>query len=125
MFPSGGVAHSNKQRLMGYRSDIVTAWGDTSHLHGPILLRCVFHFPRPKSHYLPATKKRPTPVLREDAPHFHTRSPDVDKLLRAVSDALTSRAYADDAQIVEMQGMKVWSERGFTDIDVEEADPRW
>jgi crossover junction endodeoxyribonuclease RusA len=47
-----------------------------------------FVLPRPKS----CRKTPPTPL--------HTKRPDLDKLIRAVSDALTNIVYRDDAQIV-------------------------
>lgn len=76
-------------------------------LTGPVWLRTIFTFARPKSHYLPANSKRREPVLRPDAPMFHTQSPDADKLLRAVLDALTAVVYRDDAQVMP-SAMKVW-----------------
>lgn len=124
MFPSGGMAHSNAPALRGYRGDIQSAWDTVrgSITTGPVEMSCVFAFPRPKNHYLPANTKRPTPVLKADAPFFHIGPPDVDKLLRAVFDALTGRAYADDAQIVRAKGVKTWDEYGWTRIEITIAE---
>jgi Holliday junction resolvase RusA-like endonuclease len=47
--------------------------------------------------------------------------PDIDKLVRAVADALTGVCYRDDAQIVEVHAKKVYAET--TWITVEEVKP--
>lgn len=117
-FPSGGMAHTNKNQLMGFRSDVATQWGTAPMREGAIHITCVFTFARPKSHYLPANRNRLHAALRTDAPTVHIKQPDVDKLIRAVLDALTGRAYADDAQVIDVTGMKVWAATGSTTIEV-------
>jgi Holliday junction resolvase RusA-like endonuclease len=69
-------------------------------LEGSIAVAVDFLFTRPKSHFLPVTRSRPEPVLRPDAPIWHTQKPDVDRLLRAVLDSLTAVLYRDDSQVV-------------------------
>ena len=49
---------------------------------------------------LPPTSKLPAPRL------------DVDKLVRAVLDALTGIVYVDDKQVVELAARKAWGEPG-------------
>jgi len=62
-------------------------------MEGPIHLDVTFYLPRPKS-----WPKRITE---------HTRTPDRDKLLRALCDALTAAgAWHDDSQVVEGQTRK-------------------
>lgn len=62
-----------------------------------------FVFPRPKSHYLPATARRAVAVLREDAPAHHTAKPDADNAAKAVLDALTTLGmWKDDAQVAAL-----------------------
>src|SRR5215813_9909405 len=56
---------------------------------GPVYIRMTFGMPRPKS--LP--KKILEPLKR----------PDLDKLVRAVLDALKGVLYRDDSQVVELQ----------------------
>jgi Holliday junction resolvase RusA-like endonuclease len=112
------MQHTNKQALMGFRSDVATAWGAAPKRSDYVTIVCTFAFARPKSHYLPANSKRPEPVLRIDAPVAHIKPPDIDKLLRAVLDALTGRAYDDDAQVIDVVAMKVWSRDGSTTIEV-------
>ena len=61
-----------------------------------------FCFPRPKGH----SGKR---GLKPSAPTKHTQKPDIDKCVRVVLDALTSVAYADDAQVVQVHARKGWA----------------
>lgn len=44
--------------------------------------------------------------------------PDLDKLLRALLDALTGVAYDDDAQVCHLRAQKTWGERDETIISV-------
>jgi crossover junction endodeoxyribonuclease RusA len=64
-----------------------------------------FFLARPKKHY---TKKG----LRLDAPTWVNRMPDLDKLLRAVLDALTGVVWHDDQQVVRVVAGKRWSSTG-------------
>jgi crossover junction endodeoxyribonuclease RusA len=64
----------------------------------PILIAVVFHLPRPQS-------------LPKLARHHRTR-PDLDKLVRAVVDALTGLLYPDDAAVVELRAQKRYAEPG-------------
>lgn len=115
------VVHMDSARLRGFRSDIRLACQTNPAIKvitGPVVLRCTFVFRRPDTHYLPANTKRATPALRLEAPAGHVQRPDIDKLLRAVADALTGQVYADDSQIVEMTGHKVWGDTALTSIEV-------
>jgi crossover junction endodeoxyribonuclease RusA len=60
-------------------------------LTGPVRLTLAFYLPRPKKYQ--GTRFRTRPVA-------HLTAPDWDKLSRAVSDALSGVAYADDRQVV-------------------------
>lgn len=62
-------------------------------LLGPLLLSVAFTMPKPKS----APKTRRT---------WPDRRPDLDKLVRAVMDALTGIVFADDAQVIRLQAAK-------------------
>ena len=78
-------------------------------LHGPISITVVFQFVRPKSHY---TAKG---GLLFSAPRY-VGKPDIDKLCRAVLDALTGIAYADDSQVVALDASKVYGPTSSTEI---------
>lgn len=70
---------------------------------GPVELDVVFVFARPKSHYRTG---RYAGQLRPSAPHYCAKQPDVDKLVRAVGDAITGVVVVDDAAIVELRARK-------------------
>lgn len=67
---------------------------------GPVFLHCDFVMKRPLS----TPKTKPTPPA--------TKKPDLDKLLRAIGDALKGTVYAEDSLITEMVGTKRIAEEG-------------
>lgn len=122
------VVPTNQEAINTYRQAIQHGW-DSHPLRIPkvsekdFVLIVTFQFARPKSHYLPANKRRPEPELREDAPAFVNRTPDIDKLCRAVNDALTGRAWKDDKQVVQMVAAKRWGEYDSTHITISDDSP--
>lgn len=69
----------------------------------PLSLSLGFFFPRPKSHF--RTGKN-AGIERDDAPQFHTSTPDADNLAKAAMDALSIiRFWNDDAQV---SALRVW-----------------
>lgn len=117
------TTHAKPGPLSLYRDAIALAWERhpvkrPAPMSEPVVLHCTFVFKRPQAHYLPANRKRNERAVREDAPLYMTNKPDVDKLLRAVADALTGRAYDDDKRVVQMHGIKVYGDRGETHIDI-------
>jgi crossover junction endodeoxyribonuclease RusA len=83
------------------------AWAGAPALAGPVAVRVVASFARPKAHYRTG---RFAHLLRDDAPYWHTQAPDADKLGRLVCDALTiAGVYLDDAQVCLLRVEKLWS----------------
>ncbi len=72
--------------------------GCTAPASGPISVGMQFSMPRPKSHF--RTGKN-SGMLRLDAPGFSDKTPDLDKLVRCVLDALTGIVYHDDRQVAK------------------------
>jgi Holliday junction resolvase RusA-like endonuclease len=117
--------------LPAWRSDIRTAatevmlgireFTEGRFWNAPIAVTIQFTMPRPNGHYLPANTRRAARALRPDAPTHHTGKPDIDKLERAVLDALSGLVYRDDAQVVHVEKCKVYGERPGADITVSEA----
>lgn len=68
-------------------------WNRQPILDGAVHLKLDFVMPRPK-----ATPKSRTPQA--------VKRPDLDKLVRAVMDALTGIAWADDSQVVQISARK-------------------
>ncbi len=77
---------------------------------GPIQVRFVFWFQRPKGHY---GTGRNAGTLKRSAPTYRASAPDVDKLCRAVADALTiSGLILDDRLIVRVEAEKRYGDPG-------------
>lgn len=74
-------------------------------LDGPIAVGLVFRLPRPAGHF----GKR---GLRPTAPAWPARRPDLDKLIRAVLDALTGICWRDDSRVVEIRATKGYAGGG-------------
>jgi len=69
----------------------------------PVRIEIQFYLPRPKSHYGTGKNKG---ALKESAPWYHIATPDIDKLVRCVLDALTGVAWKDDSQVVSVTATK-------------------
>jgi crossover junction endodeoxyribonuclease RusA len=78
------------------RTEAQNAIGDRPPLQGPLGLIVTFVMPRPAS----APKGRLYPAVR----------PDIDKLLRAIADALKGVVWHDDSQVVTIAARKVYGE---------------
>jgi crossover junction endodeoxyribonuclease RusA len=94
----GTVITSANPKLKAWEEDV--AWtaqhamivGQIAQFTGPVALHATFFLPRPKS--VPAHVEH------------DIKKPDLDKLLRAVNDALSGVAYVDDNQVVDCHGYK-------------------
>lgn len=80
-------------------------------IKGPVKIEVVFAFPRPRGHY--GTGKNAGRV-KPTAPDWaeSRRCGDLDKLCRAVGDALTGVAILDDSQIVGWLATKIYAPQG-------------
>ena len=80
-----------------------------------VALTVSFAFARPASHY---GTGRNAETLKPSAPGYPTsrRCGDLDKLLRAVMDALTGVAYTDDAKVASETATKLWVHRGVSPV---------
>lgn len=106
--PQGSKRHVGGGRMIE-SSKAVGPWRErvalAAHRHGyevltgPVRVDLEFIRPRPVS-----TPKRSTPPA--------IKKPDLDKLTRAILDALTGIAYADDAQVTELHSIKRLAELG-------------
>ena len=88
----------NWQRLV--TECAVEVWGERQVILGPVFLCATFWFPRPKGHY------RRDGSVRPDASDYCRTKPDLDKLLRAVGDALSGIVWRDDSQVVHVRAVK-------------------
>jgi crossover junction endodeoxyribonuclease RusA len=76
---------------------------DLEPLAGPLELDVAFVFGRPRSHF---GTGRNAGRLKPSAPMFCDKRPDLDKLVRAIGDALTGIAVVDDAAFVQLVARK-------------------
>jgi Holliday junction resolvase RusA-like endonuclease len=96
-----GIRDDNADRLRPWREAVKQAALDvvpmTGRIEGPVSVQVVFTFDRPKS----APKSRPCwPITRS--------SGDLDKLQRALFDALTDAGvWRDDSQVIDVRARKV------------------
>lgn len=94
--------------------------------HGPVTVSLGLVFERPASHY---GTGRNADVLKASAPRYpmtkhHTAGGDIDKLVRAVLDAMTKVVYADDAQVVALLSVwKLYGPQAGLWVQVREASP--
>jgi crossover junction endodeoxyribonuclease RusA len=78
-------------------------------LTGPVEVVITFCLPRPKFHYYSGKKRHGE--LRDDAPIFVDKRPDIDKLARSTLDALTSAGmYSDDATVAHLDLWKIYAD---------------
>jgi Holliday junction resolvase RusA-like endonuclease len=108
-----GVRSANSSQLRPWR-DLV-AWHARQAtagrmILGPCELDVSFLFRRPKGHYRSGSRAG---ELRDSAPGHKSTAPDLDKLVRAVCDALTvAGAVRDDSQIALLRASKSWASAG-------------
>lgn len=103
------VVDDNKPQLRSWRSDVKAAAAEAwtgGIMDGDISLRLAFHLARPKAHY------RANGELKPNAPRACPKKPDIDKLIRAVLDALTSVLWSDDSRVVRIEAEKLYGEPG-------------
>lgn len=111
------VTASNKGRLGPWRQQIAAAAAeviDEPHA-GPVELGLAFTFARPKSHYRTGAHAG---ELKPGSPRHQMTRPDLDKLARAVLDALTGIAFRDDGQVSVLLATKRFGERAGVTVTV-------
>lgn len=62
------------------------------------------------------SKKERQAILKEN--RHHSKRPDIDNLIKSITDALNGLAYEDDNQIVEIEAKKYYSENPRTEVKI-------
>lgn len=96
------IVPSNQRDLLAWRQAVidVAKWTAQNEQWQPLdcaEARLIFRFERPKGHYRGG---RYADQLKADAPRYHETYPDVDKLVRAVFDALTAAEVVTDDKVI-------------------------
>ncbi|EKX54196.1 hypothetical protein GUITHDRAFT_132589 [Guillardia theta CCMP2712] len=73
---------------------------------GAMSLTLEFHMPRPKIHF--SSRKASLGQLKDSAPVYPAKVPDLDNLVKFVLDALNEKLYQDDKQICEIVARKIY-----------------
>ena len=107
--PNGRMIEADK-KIRPWRDSVHAAIEKAGYtgpnLEGPLEVRVTFWFARPKSHF--GTGKNAT-VLKDSAPLYVAKTPDVDKCVRALLDPITEmRVWGDDSQVVLLHAQKIY-----------------
>lgn len=103
------VRWANKEALETWRNAIRTKARrqGAEPAIGPIIVTIIFGLPRPKAHlHLRGGRYVVRPEYVDAWPDIH---PDIDHLIRAVLDALSTVCYVDDKQVVSVHARKEYS----------------
>ena len=107
------MVESAGNKLKSWRSAVSDAARDAMAGHpmigGPARVAYGFFFLRPKSHYRTGKNSH---LLKSGADSWPVTKPDLDKLIRAVNDAMSGVVYRDDKLIVSMEPCKLWCAPG-------------
>ena len=110
-----GSKRALKNGIMVEQSKYVGTWRSTIALKAgqewkgrplietPCMIQMDFYFPRPNKHFGSGKNKD---LLRDNAPYWYTSAPDLDKLQRAVLDALKGVILKDDRYVVDIEATK-------------------
>lgn len=100
--------HFNDPKTEAAEAVVVIAWieaGSPRFDEGPLTLSLVAVMERPAGHF----KRDGTLSASGLRSSYPTKKPDADNLVKLVCDALNTRGYRDDAQIVSMDVRKRWA----------------
>jgi crossover junction endodeoxyribonuclease RusA len=118
------ITDDNSKNRKQWANAVATSAGESMNgtplILEPVVLRVRFYFARPKSHY--GSGKNAT-RLKPSAPDRHSQSPDLDKLIRNVGDAITGVVIRDDKQIWRIESERHWTEvQERAEVEVFSAD---
>ena len=104
-----GVLIESSAKVKPSRQDVrAAALEADAHFDGPVSLTVGFLLRRPASHFRTG---RNAHLLRDSAPAYPGKKPDIDKLLRSTLDGLgESGIWRDDAQVVRVRAEKLYAD---------------
>lgn len=103
---------SNPKQLLVWRQTCIDAFEvsmermqNFEQIVSAVHLDLTFWFSRPQVHF-----KSDKSTLKDDAPKFHSKAPDLDKLQRAIGDALTyGQVWKDDSLCASTTAEKLYA----------------
>ena len=102
-----GIMVEDATRLKPWREALINAALNAlpqEVFFGVVMVEILFSFPRPKSHF---GTGRNAEILKPSSPHLKASAPDIDKLCRAVLDALVhAGTLRDDALVATLVATK-------------------
>lgn len=99
------------------RQAAIKAMGSSEPLETPVALFCYVRLPVPQSH----SKKRTMACL--EGLERPAKKPDLDNIVKAVSDAINTIIFKDDAQVVSLHATKKYDSNSGIEILVKEELP--
>lgn len=109
--PRAILTDDNSDRRMQWANAVATAAAEAMNgaelIDRPVKVRVGFYFARPNAHY--GTGKNSN-KLKPSAPEIHGQSPDLDKLIRCLNDALTGIVFRDDRLVWHTEMWRDWTE---------------
>jgi len=94
------ILTSDNPKAKKWEDEIRRAIRSEEYLTGPIVINLKFCMPIPKS----TSKKRRLTL------NWQVKKPDIDKLARAILDALTGTIYKDDSQVAKLTAEKIYGD---------------
>lgn len=88
-------------------------------LDGALQVDVIAYFEPPRS-----TSKRMRASML-DGEIAYTKKPDIDNIIKSVTDALNEVAYADDSEIIAVYGFKCYGEYAHTDVVITKIGGRY
>lgn len=121
--PNGKTAARYPPAVWAWRQQVQQAVAEAlrteAPFEGPVILQLGFDLPRPQGHF---GTGRNAGVVKTSSPAHPDRSPDLDKLIRCIADAVTDAgAWRDDAQVVEIHAAKRYASPPGCLITIKEA----
>jgi len=105
------VIEGNEAKLRPWRQEVanvaIEMMNGERPFSGPVAVRVNFYLPRPRGHFGTGRNEE---RLRDSAPVAPATKPDLDKLARALLDALTGVAFHDDSQVVSLTTSKLYAD---------------
>jgi Holliday junction resolvase RusA-like endonuclease len=102
--------------------EVRAAWEQAGRprLEGPVSLTVELHVERPRGHF---TSRGELSAEGHRHPYPERQKPDADNALKLVMDALNTRAWRDDVQVVLALVSRRWATRAATRVEAHEVLP--